>query len=147
MSTIEFSAPLQMYDIVGRDVMQDQRKADIDARTAMRNSIREPKCQKMYEGQLPFPSTPRLYCHYDPLPLRSDSISRVRMLEQRDRQFASVNSLNPVARVQTNLQYNIDNDPRFHQLQDGLSSGQVVTTSQPQNEWLNVVCVPRSQAR
>ncbi len=87
----------------------------------------------MFEGQLPFPTTPFLgRGHTTMLPVRRDSISRVHMMEQRDRRFAETIRLSPaIVRVQSDATYNIDADPRYHVIQDNLASRQVRAASIP----------------
>ena len=128
MSKLEYQQPVHMYNVIGRDVLQDQRNASIDASTWFRDAMRQEKCTNIYEAQLPLPTTPRVYQSYGPLPIRSDSISRVHMLEQRDRRFAENAHLTPINKVFTDMKFDISKDPRYNMIQDDLASKTTVCT-------------------
>lgn len=130
MSKLISEDNVQMYNVIGRDIREDLRNANIDVQSKIRQSFYTPKCQKLAEHQIPFPSNARTFYAPGNLPFASDSISRVRRLEQRDEGFSQLNRMNPIVQRQANLQqYDPDKDPRYHMIQDNLASRQKTTMS------------------
>lgn len=129
MSKLEYQEPVHMYNVVGRDVLQDQRNASIESSTWFRDAMRQEKCKDIYEAPLPLPTTARVYQSYGPLPIHSDSISRVHMLEQRDRRFAESAHLTPINKVFTDMTYDVTKDPRYNMIQDDLAARQTVCSA------------------
>lgn len=122
MSRIEYQAPLQMYNIVGREVLQYPSNASIDVQTRIRETMRPQWCNRSFDGQMPFPTTPRLHYEGGFLPAQFPTATRVERLEQRN--VGTLYHTAPIAQVQSHIPFDIQNDPLRQVKLDDLSARQ-----------------------